>query len=82
MSKEEREEIHPKTFYMIDNENIRQIKIRKVGLLDVFGKIEIDITFNNNTIKRLVGISPVNTKQIQEWLKTDNLYEKAIMYEF
>lgn len=79
---EEREEINPKTFYMIDNENIRQIKIRKVGLLDVFGKIEIDITFNNNSIKRLVGISPVDTKQIQEWLKTDNLYEKAIMYEF
>lgn len=82
MNKEEREQINPKTFYMIDNENIRQIKIRKVGLLDVFGKIEIDITFNNNSIKRLVGISPVDTKQIQEWIKTDNLYEKAIMYEF
>lgn len=81
MSKDN-EEINPKTFYMIDNENIRQIKIRKVGLLDVFGKIEIDITFNNNSIKRLVGISPVDTKQIQEWIKTDNLYEKAIMYEF
>lgn len=79
---EEREEINPKTFYMIDNENIRQIKIRKVGLLDVFGKIEIDITFNNNSIKRLVGISPVNTNQIKKWLETNNLYEKAIMYEF
>lgn len=79
---EEREEINPKTFYMIDNENIRQIKIRIVGLLDVFGKIEIDIIFNDNSIKRLVGIGQVNTNQIQEWLKTDNLYEKAIMYEF
>ena len=79
---EEREQINPKTFYMIDNENISQIEIRKIGLLDIFGKIEIDITFNNNTIKRLVGISPVDTKQIQKWLKTDNLYEKAIMYEF
>ena len=79
---EEREEINPKTFYMIDNENIRQIKIRKIGLLDVFGKIEIDITFKDNSIKRLVGISPVDTNQIQKWLKTDNLYEKTIMYEF
>lgn len=79
---EEREEINPKTFYMIDNENIRQIEIRKVGLLDVFGKIEIDITFNNNSIKKLVGISPVNTNQIKNWLETNNLYEKAKMYEF
>ena len=82
MSKEEREQINPKTFYMIDNENISQIEIRKIGLLDVFGKIEIDIIFNDNTIKRLEGISPVNTEQIQKWLKTNNLYEKAIMYEF
>ena len=79
---EEREEINPKTFYMIDNENIRQIKIRKIGLLDVFGKIEIDIIFNDNSIKRLVGIGQVNTNQIQKWLKTNNLYEKTIMYEF
>lgn len=79
---EEREQINPKTFYMIDNEKISQIEIRKIGLLDVFGKIEIDITFKDNSIKRLVGISPVDTKQIQKWLKTDNLYEKAIMYEF
>ena len=79
---EEREEINPKTFYMIDNENIRQIKIRIAGLLDVFGKIEIDIIFNDNSIKRLVEIGQVNTNQIQKWLKTNNLYEKTIMYEF
>lgn len=79
---EEREEINPKTFYMIDNENIKEIQIRKVGLLDVFGKIEIDITFNNNSIKKLVGISPVNTNQIQKWLETNNLCERTKMYEF
>lgn len=79
---EEREEINPKTFYMIDNENIKEIQIRKVGLLDIFGKIEIDITFNNNSIKKLVGISPVNTNQIQKWLETNNLCERAKMYEF
>ena len=77
-----REEINPKTFYMIDNENIKEIQIRKVGLLDIFGKIEIDITFNDNSIKKLVGISPVNTNQIQEWLEINNLCERAKMYEF
>lgn len=45
-------------------------------------KIEIDITFKNNAKKHLVGISPVDTTQIQEWLKKDNLYEKAKMYRF
>lgn len=81
MSKE-REEINPKTFYMIDNENIKEIEIRKIGLLDVFGKIEIDIIFNNNSIKKLVGISPVDTNQIKNWLKENDLFEKAKMYEF
>ena len=65
----EEEQINPKTFYMLDNEDIKEIEIRTVGLLDVFGKIIIDITFNNNTKKRLVGISPVNTAQIKEWLE-------------
>lgn len=78
----EEEQINPKTFYMLDNEDIKEIEIRTVGLLDVFGKIIIDITFNNNTKKRLVGISPVNTAQIKEWLEKDRLYEKAKMYNF
>ncbi len=52
MSKADREQINEKTFYMIDNENIKEIEMRKVGLLDVFGKIEIDITFNNNSKKK------------------------------
>lgn len=78
----EREQISNKTFYMLDNENIEKIEIRTIGLLDVFGKIEIDITYKNKSIKKLVGISPVDTEQIKQWLKNNKLYDKAIMYQF
>lgn len=78
----EKEEINSKTFEMLDNKKIKSIEIRTIGLLDVFGKIEIDITFENNSQKLLVGISPVDTTQIKEWLKKDNLYEKAKLYNF
>ena len=76
------EEINQKTFEMLDNKNIKSIEIRTIGFLGVFGKIEIDIIFKNNSQKHLVGISPVDITQIQEWLKKDNLYEKAKMYKF
>ena len=77
-----REQINSKTFYMLDNENIKEIKMRKVGLLDVFGKIEIDITYNNNSKKELVGISPVDTNEIKRWLEENNLLDKAKLYKF
>lgn len=77
-----REQINSKTFYEIDNENIKEIQMRKIGLLDVFGKIEIDITYNDNSKKELVAISPVDTNQIIEWLKQNNLTDKARLYEF
>lgn len=77
-----REQINSKTFYMLDNENIKEIKMRKVGLLDVFGKIEIDITYNNNSKKELVGISPVDTNEIKRWLEENNLLDKTTLYEF
>ena len=76
------DKINSKTFDMIDNKNIKEITIRKVGLLDVFGKVLIDIKFNNNSEKHLEGISPVNTNTIKKWLERDNLYEKAKLYEF
>lgn len=77
-----REQINPKTFYMLDNENIREVIMRKVGLLDVFGKIEIDITYNDNSKKELVGISPVDTNEIKRWLEENSLLDKAKLYEF
>lgn len=78
----EREQINGKTFYMLDNENIEKIEIRTIGLLDVFGKIEIDIIYKNKTKKELVGISPVDRQQIVKWLEDNKLYDKAIMYQF
>lgn len=81
MSKE-REQINPKTFYMLDNENIEKIEIRTIGLLDVFGKIEIDIIYKNKSKKELVGISPVDRQQIVQWLEDNKLYDKARMYQF
>ena len=81
MSKE-REQINGKTFYMFDNENIEKIEIRTIGLLDVFGKIEIDIMYKNKTKKELVGISPIDRQQIVQWLEDNKLYDKAIMYQF
>ncbi len=77
-----KEEINSKTFYMLDNKNIKEIIIRKVGLLDVFGKIMIDIKFNNNSEKHLVGISPVDTDEVKRWLEKNKLYEKAKLYEY
>ena len=77
-----REQINPKTLEMLDNDNIKEIQMRKIGLLDVFGKIEIDITYNNNSKKELVAISPVDTNQIKEWLEKNNLLDKARLYEF
>ncbi len=76
------EQINSKTFDMLDNKNIKSIEMRTVGLLDVFGKIEIDITFNNNSKKKLVGISPVQTDDIKKWLEENNLYDKAKLYKF
>lgn len=81
MSKE-REQINEKTFYMLDNENIEKIEIRTIGLLDVFGKIEIDIIYRNKSKKELVGISPVDRQKIVQWLEDNKLYDKAIMYQF
>ena len=78
----EREQINEKTFYMLDNENIEKIEIRTIGLLDVFGKNEIDIMYKNKTKKELAGISPVDRQKIVQWLEDNKLYDKAIMYQF
>ena len=79
---ENREQINSKTFEMLDNENIKEIEMRTIGLLDLFGKIEIDIKYNDNSMKKLVGISPIDRNDIKKWLKTNNLYEKAKLYKF
>ena len=76
-------EINAKTFDMLDNDNIKEITIRKIGLIDIFGKVIIDIKFNNNSEKHLEGISPyIDTNSIKKWLEEYNLVEKTKMYEF
>lgn len=47
-----------------------------------FGKIEIDISYNNGSKKELEGISPVDTTEIKRWLEENKLYNKAKMYQF
>ena len=77
MKEKTADEINFKTFDMLDNKNIKEITIRRIGLFDVFGEFLIDIKFNDNSEKHLVGISPIDTKAIKTWLEKDKLYEKA-----
>ena len=75
-------EINSKTLDLINTDDVDKIEIRTIGLLDVFGKMEIDIFYKNDTIEKLVAYSPVDTNLISNWLEKDNLYEKAKMYKF
>lgn len=77
-----RKEINSKTFDLIDNKQIEDVEMRTIGLLDVFGKIEIDITYKNGTEENLIGYSPVDTNQIKSWLMRDSLFTRAKMYKF
>lgn len=77
-----REEINSKTFELLDNQNIKEIIMRQIGLVDVFGKIEIDIVYNNGSKKELIGISPINVDEIKRWLVNNNLTEKARLYKY
>lgn len=62
--------------------NITSIVIRTVGLIDIFGKMIIDI-YHNNDIEQTIELhSPVPTKIITEWLDTNKLLDKTVMYEF
>lgn len=66
----------------VDISNITSIVIRTVGLINIFGKMIIDI-YHNNDIEQTIEIqSPVPTKVITEWLDTNKLLDKTVMYEF
>lgn len=66
----------------IDTQNIQTIQLRKVGLLDVFGKILIDIKFKDNTVLNLEVHSPVDTNILTNWLDTEKLLDITTLYEF
>lgn len=61
---------------------IKSIVIRTVGLIDMFGKMLLDITYLDDTTKTIEIVSPVPTDIISKWLDTNNLLDKTIMYEF
>lgn len=69
----------------LDKVNISDIKsilIRTVGLLDIFGKLIIDITYNDDSKQTIEVLSPVPTQTIAEWLDTNKLLDKTQMYKF
>jgi len=66
----------------INTTNISYIQIRTIGLLDVFGKMLIDISYNDDTTECIELISPVPINVITEWLERNNLFDKTKLYKF
>ncbi len=66
----------------INTTNISYIQIRTIGLLDVFGKMLIDISYNDDTTECITLISPVPINVITEWLERNNLFDKTKLYKF
>lgn len=75
------EELNEKTLEMVNTKDIKHIKITSIGIMNLFNKLEIDIEFKNKAHKHLIGIN-FNINIVKEWLDRNNLYEKAIMYQF
>lgn len=71
-----------KNLAKINTAEIKHITIRTIGMLDVFGKMIINIEYNNNSKQELVILSPVPTQIITNWLDTNKLLDKTIMYKF
>lgn len=78
----ERERINLKYFDFSSRDFIDKIEMRKIGILDVFGKIEIDVYYKDHSIKEYVIFSPVDTNKLKELLERDKLYKKTKLYEF
>ena len=62
--------------------NIKSIVIRTVGLIDVFGKMIIDIEYNDDSKQSIEILSPVPIVTVTEWLDTNTLLDKTVLYEF
>ena len=78
----EREQINLKYFDFTDREYIDEIVMRSIGVLDVFGKMEIDVYYKDHSIKEYVLFSPIDTNKLKELLEKDNLYKKTKLYQF
>ena len=66
----------------ISIKNIKQIQLRKIGLLDVFGKLIIDVSYLDDSKESIEIISPVPTDIITNWLEINNLLNITTLYEF
>ena len=71
-----------KTLNKVNTANIKSIVIRTIGLIDVFGKMIIDITYTDDSEQSLEIPSPVPTDLITKWLDTNALLDKTVMYRF
>lgn len=79
---EKREQINLKYFDFTDRKFIDEIIMRSIGILDVFGKMEIDVYYKDHSIKEYVIFSSIDTNKLKELLEKDNLYKKAKLYQF
>ena len=66
----------------VNTSEIKSIVIRTIGLIDVFGKLIIDIKYNNAKEQSIEILSPVPVNIITDWLNTNNLLDKSILYKF
>lgn len=78
----EREKISLKHFDFTDRKYIDEIVMRSIGILDVFGKMEIDVYYKDHSVKEYVIFSPIDTNKLKELLEKDNLYKKTKLYQF
>lgn len=62
-----------KQLKQLDVDKITEIKMTSIGLLDIFGKLNIEIQ-TDTQIEEIEFISPVPIEEISEWL------EKKIIY--
>jgi len=68
--------------YSIDLTDIKEVQIRTIGLLDVFGKMIIDVSYNNGAENSIEIISPVPVDIVKDWLNKNNLLDKTVLYKF
>lgn len=70
-----------KQLKQLDVDKITEIKMTSIGLLDIFGKLNIEIQ-TDTQIEEIEFISPVPIEEISEWLEKNNLLDKATLLKF
>lgn len=65
----------------LDSTKITEIKMTSIGLLDIFGKLCIEIQIDNNNVE-IEFLSPVPKQEILKWLEENNLLDKATLIQF